>query len=703
MSAFESLHPALQHHIVNSLGWRDLRPFQKDVIPQVLDKKNLIVLAPTAGGKTEASFFPIASRMLTEEWEPLSVLYICPIKALLNNLNDRLQYYCGLLGRRAELWHGDVKASARKKILKEPPDILLTTPESIEVMLVSQSVDHQRMFKNVRAVIVDEIHAFAGDDRGWHLLSVLSRVCKIAENDVQRLGLSATVGNPDVLVDWLCSDSPGPREVYKPPPSQDGGDADVQLDYVGSADNAALMLSRLYRGEKRLVFTDSRARAEEISTNLRSRQISTFVTHSSLSQDERRQAEQAFAERDDCVIVATSVLELGVDVGDLDRVVQIDSPSTVASFLQRMGRTGRRSGSRRNCLFLTTRSEALVQATALIDLWSDGYVEPVEPPALPYHILAQQVMATALQKRGIGKSKWFESVAGVPGYDQMSEEARQEIFDWMLQREILAEDSGIVWLGQEGESTFGRRNFMDLFSVFTSPPVFKILQGRRELGTVDISTFLSREDGPRVLLLGGRAWRVTHLNWNRRTAFVEAVELRGRSRWQGDGQGLGYRFCQQIQQVLAMDDDRSFWSDRARERIGEIRQNYPWLDHENTVVVPATGGYEWWTFAGKRANLAMAGILSAILQERCTADDLMIRWATSSNLDAMEQAIHQLKEMELADIEPLIDDQAIEGLKFSECLPHHRAIELLQARLNDRDAVQLTLAKHTRLIAAGGQ
>lgn len=701
MSAFERLHPALQHHIVNSLGWRELRPFQNEVIPEVLDKKNLIVLAPTAGGKTEASFFPIASRMLTEEWDPLSVLYICPIKALLNNLNDRLQYYCGLLGRRAELWHGDVKTSARKKILKEPPDLLLTTPESIEVMLVSQSVEHQRMFKNVRAVIVDEIHAFAGDDRGWHLLSVLSRVCNIAENDVQRLGLSATVGNPDVLVDWLCSDSPGPRDVYKPPPSKGGEDADVQLDYVASASNAALVLSRLFRGEKRLVFTDSRSRAEEIATNLRARQVSTFVTHSSLSQDERRQAEQAFAEREDCVIVATSVLELGVDVGDLERVIQLDSPSSVASFLQRMGRTGRRSGTRRNCLFLATRDDALIQATALIDLWHSGYVEPIEPPALPYHILAQQVMATALQKQGIGKSKWLEPVAKVPGFRDMKPESRQEIFDWMLEREILAEDSGIVWLGQEGESTFGRRNFMDLFSVFTSPPVFKILQGRREIGTVDISTFLSRQDGPRVLLLGGRAWRVTHLNWNRRTAFVEAVELRGRSRWQGAGQGLDYRFSQQIQQVLALNDDRPFWSDRASERIEEIRQNYPWLDAENTVVVPATGGHEWWTFAGKRANVAMAGVLSAILQDRCVADDLMIRWATSSDLDAMDQAIRQLKEMDLSEIEPLIDDQAIEGLKFAECLPQHRAIELLQTRLNDRKAVRLTLGKRTRLIAAG--
>lgn len=701
MSAFESLHPALQHHIVNSLGWRELRPFQNDVIPKVLDKKNLIILAPTAGGKTEAAFFPIASRMLSEDWTELSVLYICPIKALLNNLNERLQRYCSLLGRRCELWHGDVKTSARRQILKEPPDCLLTTPESLEVMLVSNSVEHRRIFQNVRAVIVDEIHAFAGDDRGWHLLSVLSRISKLTENDIQRVGLSATVGNPEVLVDWLSGSSPGVREVYAPAESSGRDDADVQLDYVGSIDNAAVVISRMHRGEKRLVFTDSRAKAEALSANLRGRQVTTFVTHSSLSQDQRRQAEEAFSQRDDCVIVATSVLELGVDVGDLDRVIQIDSPSTVASFLQRMGRTGRRAGFRRNCLFLATRNEALVQAAALIDLWRDGYVEPIIPPPLPYHILSQQIMAIALQNSGVGRSEWYELIADVPGFAAMKPESRNEVFEWMLSKQILAEDGGIVWLGEEGESTFGRRNFMELFSVFTSPPVFKVLQGRREIGTVDVSTFFSREDGPRILLLGGRAWRVTHLDWNRKIAYVETVELRGRSRWQGDGQGLNYRLAQQIQSVLATDDNKPWWSTRAKERIEEIRFDYTWLqDRDTTCCVTGSGTLEWWTFAGNAANQAIAGMLSAILAQRCTADDLQIRYPTTSNMDVFDSAIRKIKSMDTSEIVPLIDADAIEGLKFSECLPESRAVEMLQARITDEQAIKSTFTKPTRVVVS---
>lgn len=228
MTSFDLLHPALQHHIVNSLGWRELRPFQEAVIPSILGGKHLIVLAPTAGGKTEAAFFPVASRMLSESWTGLSVLYICPIKALLNNLDIRLQRYCTLVGRRAALWHGDVKTSDRRRILREPPDCLLTTPESLEVMLVSPNVDARRLFSNLRVVIVDEIHAFAGDDRGWHLLAVLERISRLAGRELQRIGLSATVGNPQALVDWLAGSCAGPREVSLPPDAG-SGEADVQL------------------------------------------------------------------------------------------------------------------------------------------------------------------------------------------------------------------------------------------------------------------------------------------------------------------------------------------------------------------------------------------------------------------------------------------------------------------------------------------
>src|SRR3954468_3929568 len=410
MAAFDRLHPALQHQVVNALGWRSLRPVQELAIETALEGANLLVLAPTAGGKTEAAFFPLISEALAGSWGGLAVLYVSPIKALLNNQQARLERYYGLVGRRAAVWHGDVSASAKKQILADPPDCLLTTPESLEVMLVSGSVRHDRLFADVRAVVVDEVHAFARDDRGWHLLALLQRIGRLAGRDLQRIGLSATVGNEDDLLAWLSAGSDRPRRVIRPPAVPEPP-PEVQIDYVGHLDNAATVIAALHRGEKRLVFCDSRARVEQLAAELRFRRVETFVSHSSLGLEERQQAEPAFAQGRDCVIVATSALELGIDVGDLDRVIQIDAPGAVSSFLQRMGRTGRRPGMARNCLFLATSGEALLRAAGLVDLWAAGFVEPAVPPPEPLHILA-----LALQERGIGLAEWPDWVEAVPAF-----------------------------------------------------------------------------------------------------------------------------------------------------------------------------------------------------------------------------------------------------------------------------------------------
>jgi ATP-dependent Lhr-like helicase len=699
VTPFDSLHPALRHHIVNSLGWKDLRRFQEAVIEPVLAGYHLLILAPTAGGKTEAAFFPVLSRMLTDDWRGLSVLYVCPIRALLNNLDTRLSRYCTLLGRRSALWHGDVAAGHKKAVLRDRPDCLLTTPESLEVMLVSQKTDAAALFGSLRVVIVDEVHAFAGDDRGWHLLALLSRIRRLCGREFQRIGLSATVGNPEELVGWLAGSCEGPRQVCHPP---DAGTvtADVRLDHVGSLHNAAVVISRLHRGEKRLTFVDSRSRAEQLGSELRSLGVMTFVTHSSLSQEERRQAEEAFAGRDDCVIVATSVLELGIDVGDLHRVIQIDAPATVSSFLQRMGRTGRRPGSSRNCLFLATEDDSLLRAAALVRLWAEGYLESVVPPPEPYHIFAQQIMALCLQERGLGRQDWPLWLRGVAAFSVMSQGLVDNVLDWMLAEKILSQDSGLLWLGQKGEEKFGRKNFLDLFSVFTSPPLFVVRHGRQELGFVDQTTFLSRRDGPRVLLLGGRAWRVTHLDWARKVAYVEATEDVGRSRWRGSGPTLGFRVCQAMRQLLAGVEDSPRWSRRAKSRLAELRDQYPWVHAEGpSLLSRPPAGAEWWTFAGTRANATLAGELSRLCAGRVDHDAFTVTVEGAENVAAVEDAVRRTAGMEVSAMEPAVEEAALDGLKFSTCLPKELALKTLASRLRDEPAVRALLRQPMRVVS----
>jgi len=686
VSAFDRLHPALQHHIVNSLGWQELRPVQSLSIEACLDGANLVILAPTAGGKTEAAFFPVISQMLSEAWTGLSILYVSPIRALLNNQEQRLQRYFQLVGRTAACWHGDTSQGDKRRIVAEPSDCLLTTPESLEVILVSSKTDHAEFFKNVRLVVIDELHAFAGDDRGWHLLSVFARIQKLAGRDLQRVGLSATVGNPKEMLEWVSSGSARNRQVVSPPPTSRQS-PDVQLDYVESLANAAKIISLLHKGEKRLVFCDSRSRVEELALLLRERGIETFVSHSSLGLEERRQAEEAFAQRQNCVIVATSSLELGLDVGDLDRVIQIDAPPTVSSFLQRMGRTGRRANTRSNCLFLATNEEGMLRAAALLALWREGFVEPVAAPPKPFHILAQQLMALILQEHGIGRTQWFPWIEAVPAFAEMPTDSVSALLDHMVAKGILWNDNGIVSFAPEGETNYGKKNFLELLSVFTSPPLFKVISGQKELGFVHESTFYKKDDGPSILVLAGRSWKTNHLDWKRRIAHVEPTQERGRSRWLGEGQFLSYRVCQGIRRILATETNEEYWSQRATAALHDIRMEYPWVTLDSTSLVQQPSGeVEWWTFAGGIANTLLADALKPHCDVK--GDNLTVRFTTALSLDAIAELIDGLR---AEDILPVQSADAIQNLKFGECLPPPIAAEVFSTRFNEPNAIRNTL------------
>lgn len=700
MSAFDRLHPAVQHHIVNSLGWKSLRPLQEQAVDPILQGEHSILLAPTAGGKTEAAVFPLLSRMLSESWSGLSVLYLCPIKALLNNLEPRLRGYAELLGRRVGIWHGDIGERDRRAIDADPPDILLTTPESVEVMLVSQRREHRRIFAGLRAVVVDEIHAFAGDDRGWHLLSVLERVSAVCGRDLQRVGLSATVGNPEGLLGWLAGSCDGDRRCVMPTPAASVEETriDVRLDYVGSMENAAKIIAGLHNGEKRLVFVDSRSGVEVLASHLRERKIQTFVSHSSLSVDERRRAEAAFSEGRDCVIVATSTLELGIDVGDLDRVIQINAPATVASFLQRLGRTGRRAGTTRNTLFLATTEGDLLQAAGLVNLWGEGFVEPVVPPPEPYHVLAQQILALSLQEHGLGRDRWADWIGKMPGFAEIVATAIETLIEHMSATAFLFDEGGVISPGLQAEQVYGGRNYLELYSVFTSPPLFRVLFGREEIGQVHESSFQVKQNAPPILLLGGRSWVVTDIDWNRRAAQVQPVEERGRSLWAGSGQALHFDLCRSMHKILLDGEVPSAkLTARADSAISRLLDEFHWVREETTSLVREAGGRVlWWTFAGLRANQALQEAVSALVPATSSAENLCIRMSEDAGLEDLMRRLEDARLRLPAVADPPIADEALEAVKFSECVPAGTLEQMLVHRNRDERAVRAVLGEDLR-------
>jgi len=702
VSAFDRLDPLVQHHIVNSIGWRSLRPLQERSIEPILDRKHCLLLAPTAGGKTEAAMFPIFSRMIAERWVGLSVIYVCPLKALLNNLHQRLTLYAGLLGRTCGVWHGDISTSRKDNMRDTPPDIVLTTPESLEGMLVSVNPLGREMLKTVRVVVIDEIHAFAGDDRGWHLLSVLERVTHLAERELQRIGLSATVGNPEALLTWAAGHCEGERVVVAPE-AAGAKIPEVTLDFVGSLENAALVISRLHRGEKRLVFCDSRSRVEELARLLRTHAVETYLSHSSLSIEERRSAEKAFAESRNCVIVSTSTLELGIDVGDLDRVIQIDAPGSVASFLQRLGRTGRRQGSARNCLLLATSEKALLKAAALLDLWSTGFVEPITPPALPLHIFSQQLMALTLQLKGLGIAEWRPCIGRLPAYGSLEPAQVEEIMGFLKLRGILFEDSGTLGFGAEGEARFGRRHFLEILSVFSSPAMLTAFQGTRELGQVEAGFLARAQHGqPTTIALGGKSWVVRQVDWRMRRVYVEESPDRGRGAWIGSGQGLSHYVAQAVKRILTTNIASSTWSTRATTVLERIRTEFSYIRSEGhtMAVFPGARRIDWYTFAGGVTNDVISAHLARTHGISSQPNDLSLTFAEGTDATTLLEAVASLSAVEIQE-RAVFDDEAIEALKFHECLPSNLQQAVLRQRLVKVEVFKTLLSERTVPVYVG--
>jgi ATP-dependent Lhr-like helicase len=701
----DALHPVIRHHLVNTLGWTGLRPLQEAAIEPLLAGHDALLLAPTAAGKTEAAAFPLLSRMAAEDWRSVSVLYVCPLKALLNNLLPRLEGYTGWLGRRAALWHGDVTSTRRRHILREPPDVLLTTPESLESMLVSVNVDHRQLFSGLRAVVVDEIHAFAGDDRGWHLLAVLERIARVTGRQAQRVGLSATVGNPPELLRWLQGSQSGARPAQVVVPRIEPAPAvvasarrppvDVEVDHVGSVANAATVIAALHRGEKRLVFCDSRRLVEELGQTLRAKGVTTFLSHASLSTDERRRAEAAFAEARDCVVVATSTLELGIDVGDLDRVIQIDAPPSVASFLQRLGRTGRRPDTTRNCLFLALDERALLRAAGLLVLWGRGWVEPVVPPPDPRHIVAQQLLALCLQEHRVGDRLWTEWWNGLAPFGHGS----QPIVEHLVEHGYLDRDDGMLFVGPQAERRFGHRHFMNLTAVFTAAPEFTVLSGRTEIGKTDPALLTEEIQGPRLLLLGGRSWRVTYVDWTRHRCFVEPAGGGGKARWNGTGiGGTSFALTRAMRAVLLGEDPPVALTRRATATLTDVRERLLATVHPGgTVLTREPGGdVRWWTWAGFRTNTTLSATLAGTADPLQRTEDAFIR--------LREDLIPQTWKAATADAAerlclPEVDNKALHGLKFSAALPERLAVATLATRLADLDGAATVLREPTRFRA----
>ena len=667
MSVFSRLAPRLQQAIVARLGWSSLRPVQEEAGEALLAGNNAVILAPTAGGKTEASMFPTLSGLVNDEPHTVGALYIAPLKALLNNQAERLGTYTEMVGLSRFVWHGDVPSNERQKFLDDPSDLLMTTPESLEVMLISQKVDAAYLFSDLRVVIIDEVHAVAGTDRGAHLMSVLERINQLSRHDLQRVGLSATVGNPAAILTWIQGTSPRGSVVVDPPKKP--GRKQLLVVHRRDLDELARDAAKVARGAKSLFFCQSRAMTEAVAEQMSSEGTTVFVHHSAVSKDERALAEEQFHRGSDACIVCTSTLELGIDVGDLDRVLQVEAPDMVGSFLQRMGRTGRREGQAANTTFFCQTAEGVLQAIALVELAKAGWVEDVEVSDRCWPVLVHQLLAMSLASDGIPPDEAWEHISRVPDFAGIHRAEFRRLIDWMLRDRSLVLASGRLLLGPKAERKFGRRNFMDMYGVFSSPQSYKVeTSGGKELGTLN-QDFVDRlVDEVSCFLLSGRPWVVLNIKHKDRTVVVDKAPHGRQPTWGGFlPRFLGLGICQKVRDVLASDEQYGYLETFATTALETERESTGDAASSHGTIEDAGDEVRWWTFAGGRINATLRYALEAVGGDWTIVTDNFCIKARGDDVSVVDvrRAVVQLSDIEFWENEQL-------WREVSENLPSYR-------------------------------
>jgi len=565
----------LSAELVRSLeeahGWEAPTEVQAAAIPPVLAGHNTLVLAPTAGGKTEAALLPLLDLARREGWKATSILAVSPRKALLDDQLGRYQALGALTGATAFAWHGDTATEQRKEFIARPSDVLLTTPESLEILL--HRSDFRDVLRGIRAVIVDEVHDMVGMARGAQLAALLERLEERCPDDLQRVGLSATVGTPDEVLAWLGGSSYRERTLA----GLRAAATREETSIVSYTDDAKLSttLTGALAAQRTLVFVPSRRRAEHLGGVL-----GVPVHHSSLSADRRTAAITRFRAGQVAGIVATSTLELGIDIGEVELVVQDGSPPGPASYLQRVGRSGRRTGMRR-MLFTCGTQEDLLQVLAVLARVRRGALEPLPARRGARLMLGQQALAMALDpaRTGFERHELASAICYSPVFRGLQDDALATL-DHLVAHEWLLDVRGLLVAGHRANDEFGGggRNFARLAASFDArASVSVVTEDGTFVGTIDRA---AAQDDKAVgrgepFRLGGAAWRpvdVTHdvVRVVPAAAGVAATALS----WRGPSLDVERATWETAREILVRTDVPTAMDDRCEQWLDILRAQW---------------------------------------------------------------------------------------------------------------------------------
>ena len=630
MSHIFDRYPPFVQEFIYSHGWESLREVQVAAAEVLFETDhNLLLTSSTASGKTEAAFFPILSELCERPSTSVGALYIAPLKSLINDQFWRIEELLVESGIPVTHWHGDVAQSHKKKLLMHPEGILQITPESLEAMLINRSNDIVRLFGDLRYIVIDEIHTLTGSDRGNQILCQLARIGHIIGYHPRRVGLSATIGDPQKAADWLGGGS-GRQTVA--PVFESGkihwrlgmehfyiqnSKADQATPTKENAEANATPLafdagySYMYdavQGRKSLVFSNSREETEYVCATLR--QIAKkrgdkdvfLIHHGNLSASIREEAEMKMKDEEEMAVTcATVTMELGIDIGRLERILQNQSPNSVTSFLQRLGRSGRRGQPPE--MMMVFREEdplpntplprlipwELLRAIAIVQLYiEERFIEPPHVRRLPYSLLFHQTLSVLASSGELTLRRLADRVLSLPPFADVPKEDYKVLILSMLNNEFLEmTETKTLIVGLAGERLLRSFKF---YAVFKDSEDYTVRCGSDEIGTITTPPPV----GDRFAL-AGRVWEVEELDIQHKLIYVKSVEGKMEVSWPGDYGEIHTRILQRMRQVLKEDTVYPYLKPNAQKRLEQARhvaRNTGMLEHSLVHL----GGYSWCLF-----------------------------------------------------------------------------------------------------------
>lgn len=596
-------------------GWKSLHEIQERAISTLLDDRwDVIIAAATAGGKTEAAFLPLISAVLNDPRQNgFDLVYISPLKALINDQFGRLKDLCAKTELPVYPWHGDISRGIKARARKEPHGILLITPESLEALFVLRGLEIPRLFAGARAIVVDELHAFLDNERGIHLRSLLTRLELAVDRRIRRVGLSATLGDMELARKYLRPEAPDGVVVIEDKSTRQElkaqlrgyvqkGDQSRSTDSAGLAarDAVARHLFDNLRGSRNLIFAGSRQNVEWFADALRELSerarlpVEFFPHHASLSGEHRMDLEKRLRSHAATTAVCTSTLELGIDIGDIECVAQIGAPFSVASLRQRLGRSGRRAGlpailrmyqiesaPSANSHPLDRLHLGLIRSIAMVELLVHGWCEPPLPQALHLSTLVHQILSVIAEHGGTRATRLYVTLCKRGPFRCVE----PPLFARLL-RQLGSPDAalieqapdGILLLGREGERLVEHYSF---YAVFQTPQEYRIVDGPKVLGTLPVVMVVVPD---MTIVFSGRRWRITKVHDRDKVIEVTADRVGRPPKFGGAGGVIHDRVANKMREVLLGNDRPAYLDATAASLLKSARAAFRQLGFERSSI-----------------------------------------------------------------------------------------------------------------------